>query len=47
MLPRQESPREIPGLQKDIAVRGRKVRTGDQGNKGDGSIVLVGQEESN
>lgn len=42
-LPRHEISRDIPGLQKEIAVRGRKVRTGDQGNKGDGSIVLVGR----
>jgi nuclear pore complex protein Nup133 len=40
-LVKQESAREISGPQKEIAVRGKKPRSGDRNNKGDGSTVLV------
>lgn len=40
---RQDRPKEIAGPPREIAVRGRKLRSGDGGNKGDGSVVLVGQ----
>ncbi|TVY37402.1 Nucleoporin [Lachnellula subtilissima] len=42
-LVRQES-REISGPQKQIAVRGKKPRTGDRNNKGDGSTVLTAND---
>jgi nuclear pore complex protein Nup133 len=41
MLPRQDVSRVVSGPQKEIVVRGRKSRSGDRGNKGDGSVVLV------
>lgn len=40
-LARRESPRATPVLQKEIAVRGKKQRTGERSAKGDGSLVLV------
>ncbi|TVY91891.1 Nucleoporin [Lachnellula willkommii] len=42
-LVKQES-REISGPQKQIAVRGKKSRSGDRTNKGDGSIVLTAND---
>jgi nuclear pore complex protein Nup133 len=38
---RQDSKKEAQGLRREIAVRGRKLKVGDKGNKGDGSIILV------
>jgi len=38
---RNEGLREVLGPQREIAVRGKKPRSGDRGNKGDGSVVLV------
>lgn len=39
-LLRQDS-KGVLGQPRDIAVRGKKPRSGDRGNKGDGSVVLV------
>ena len=39
-LVRRES-KGVLGQQREIAVRGKKPRSGDRGNKGDGSVVLV------
>jgi nuclear pore complex protein Nup133 len=38
---RRESPKPTPVFQKEIAVRGKKQRTGERSSKGDGSLVLV------
>ncbi|KAG9234385.1 Non-repetitive/WGA-negative nucleoporin C-terminal-domain-containing protein [Amylocarpus encephaloides] len=40
-LTRRESPRAVPVLQKEIAVRGKKQRSGERSTKGDGSAVLT------
>ena len=40
-LIRHGSPRVTAGPQREIAVRAKKARSGDRGNKGDGSQVLV------
>jgi nuclear pore complex protein Nup133 len=33
--------RELAGSRREIAVRGRKPKSGDRGSKGDGTVVLV------
>lgn len=40
-LPRRETSRELAGQRREIAVRGKKSKSGDRGTKGDGSVVLV------
>ena len=40
-IPRHDSSREIPGPRREIAVRGKKAKIGDRGNKVDGAVVLV------
>jgi nuclear pore complex protein Nup133 len=40
-LPRRDSPRETSGQRREIAVRGKKAKSGDRGNKADGAVVLV------
>jgi nuclear pore complex protein Nup133 len=39
--PALQQSRGVPGQQREIAVRGKKPRSGDRGSKGDGSVVLV------
>ena len=41
VLPRRDSSREMPGARREIAVRGKKAKSGDRGNKADGAVVLV------
>jgi hypothetical protein len=38
---RRESPRELTSHRRELAVRGKKPKVGERGNKGDGSVVLV------
>jgi len=40
-LVRNESVREVPGPHREMVVRGKKSRSADRNNKGDGSVVLV------
>ncbi|KAN0108353.1 Non-repetitive/WGA-negative nucleoporin C-terminal domain containing protein [Hyaloscypha variabilis] len=40
-LVRNESVREIPGSHREMVVRGKKSRSTDRSNKGDGSVVLT------
>lgn len=40
-LTRRDSSREMPGTKREIAVRGKKAKGGDRGNKADGAVVLV------
>ena len=40
-LTRRESPKELPGPKREMAVRGKKSKGGDRAGKGDGSVVLV------
>lgn len=37
-----EVSRELTGPRREIAVRGRKPKSGDRGSKGDGTVILVG-----
>jgi nuclear pore complex protein Nup133 len=41
IVPKREVPRELAGPRREIAVRGKKSKSGDRGNKGDGSLMLV------
>lgn len=38
---KREPSRELAGSRREIAVRGKKPKSGDRGNKGDGSVILV------
>jgi nuclear pore complex protein Nup133 len=40
-LVRNESVREVPGPHREMVVRGKKSRSADRSNKGDGSVTLV------
>ena len=40
-FPRRDSSLEVPGPRREIAVRGKKAKVGDRGNKADGAVVLV------
>ncbi|PQE30489.1 hypothetical protein CJF32_00010252 [Rutstroemia sp. NJR-2017a WRK4] len=40
-LTRRESPKELAGSKREIAVRGKKPKAGDRSSKGDGSVVLT------
>ena len=40
-LARRDSQRETPIPPKEIPVRGKKQRSGERSNKGDGSVILV------
>lgn len=39
--PKRELPKELPVPRREIAVRGKKSKSGDRSGKGDGSVVLV------
>jgi nuclear pore complex protein Nup133 len=40
-LVRNESVREVSGPHREMVVRGKKSRSADRSNKGDGSVTLV------
>jgi nuclear pore complex protein Nup133 len=40
-LPRRDSLRDAAGPKREIAVRGKKAKSGDRSNKADGAVVLV------
>jgi nuclear pore complex protein Nup133 len=42
VLVRNESVREVPGPHREMVVRGKKSRSADRSNKGDGSVTLAG-----